>query len=98
MHVFSGCINLKHVNTKPETNLIEIGNFTFENTQIEELKLNPKIKKLFETKDVSNLNKISFYNGELINFKQFEDGTIYEFHDNVYKPSETEKKLRRRRS
>ena len=86
--VFANCINLKNVNTTEKSKLVEIYNFSFENTKIERLKLNPKIKKLFEPKGVPQLNKISFYKGELINFKQFKNGSIYEYKSDTYRPSQ----------
>ncbi|KAK8840106.1 hypothetical protein M9Y10_031043 [Tritrichomonas musculus] len=77
-HAFLNCINLKQVNTTKKTNLVEIHNGSFENTQIEELKLSPSLINLFEPFNVPKLNKITFYDGILLNFLPFEDGTLYE--------------------
>lgn len=69
---FQNCVNLNNICINESTNLIEIHNEAFENTQIEELKLNTNIQIIFEPKNVHKLNRISFFNlKDLTNFKQF---------------------------
>ncbi|KAK8895234.1 hypothetical protein M9Y10_023676 [Tritrichomonas musculus] len=74
---FLNCVNLKQFNTMDKTQLIELRKGAFENTKIEKLKLNPSLEIQIEPQCASYLTEISFYEGELLFFNQFDDGVLY---------------------
>ncbi|KAK8836348.1 hypothetical protein M9Y10_039690 [Tritrichomonas musculus] len=75
---FYNCLNLHIVNTTSQTKLNTIEQGAFENTKIEELKLNPEIDFHLEQQDAPYLNNIAFHEGDLIHVRKLEDGTIYD--------------------
>ena len=75
---FMDCYNLKKVNTTEKTRLIIIEEGSFENTQIEELRINSDATELFSPRNVPKLNKIIFSKGPPTYFIQMKDGSIYE--------------------